>query len=212
VAFLRTCAAIDEARARFTQSAPLRPSANDAQYLALAHLRDEGLADIARTSGPAYAAAVRHLDEIEPAYVATLHDLRNARRAEELSYSVAGRIGHALEPALAPLGFDWRIGTALVGAAAAKEVFVAQLGIIFAVGEGREHRDALRSQIQEHYTPLQGLCVMLFCLIGMPCLATVAVTWKESGGKRWAALQLGGLTALAYVVTLVVYQVGRLVL
>jgi ferrous iron transport protein B len=210
VAFLHACAAIDEARARFAGIPLAQGSQSDAQSLALSHLRDQGLADIARSSGPAYPAALRYLDEIEPAYVGQLHDLRNLRRAEELSYSVAGRIGHGLEPALRPLGFDWRIGTALVGAAAAKEVFVAQMGIVFAVGEGREHRDALRSQIQEHYTPLQGLCVMLFCLIGMPCMATVAVTWKESGGKRWAALQLGGLTVLAYVVTLVVYQVGRL--
>ncbi|MBK7189893.1 MAG: hypothetical protein IPH86_14765 [bacterium] len=60
------------------------------------------------------------------------------RQSAELMYSVAGRVGHLLEPLISPLGFDWRIGTALVGATAAKEVFVAQMGIVFAVGEADE--------------------------------------------------------------------------
>jgi len=137
--------------------------------------------------------------------------IEHARHAEELAYTVAGRVGHAIEPALRPLGFDWRIGTALVGALAAKEVFVAQMGIVFAVGEADERSGALRQRLQETYTPLQGFCVMLFCLISAPCAATTAVTWKESGSWRWAVFQLVGLTVLAYVVTLIVYQAGRLV-
>ncbi|MGB2824035.1 MAG: ferrous iron transport protein B, partial [Phycisphaerae bacterium] len=96
------------------------------------------------------------------------------------------------------------------GAFAAKEVFVAQMGIVYAVGEADGGSEALRARLQSHYTPLQGLCIMLFCLISAPCVATIAVTRKESGSWKWAALQLGGLTALAYVVTLIVYQVGRL--
>ena len=55
-----------------------------------------------------------------------------------------------------------------------------------------------------------GFCVMLFCLISAPCMATIVITKHESGSWRWAALQLGGLTALAYIVTLIVYQVGSL--
>ena len=144
-------------------------------------------------------------------YEKRLGALAHARRAEELAYTVAGRIGHGLEPALRPLGFDWRIGTALIGALAAKEVFVAQMGIVFAAGSHQAGSEALRTRLQASYTPLQAFCVMLFCLISAPCVATAVVTRKESGAWKWAALQFGGLTALAYAITLGVYQVGRLV-
>ncbi len=129
--------------------------------------------------------------------------------AAAMAYSVAGRVGHALEPVLAPMGFDWRIGTALIGAFAAKEVFVAQMGIVFAVGDGEENSDALRDQLRARYDPLVGFCIMLFALIATPCMATVAVTRQESGSWRWALLQFWGLTALAWVLTTLVFQLGR---
>lgn len=133
-----------------------------------------------------------------------------AIQAEYLAYSIAGRVGHAIEPVIKPMGFDWRIGTAMVGAFAAKEVFVAQMGIIFSVGEADEVSEALREKLQRNYSPLVGLCMMLFMLISAPCMATIAVTKQESGLWRWALLQLGGLTLMAYVVTTTVYQVGSL--
>ena len=132
------------------------------------------------------------------------------RRAVELSYSVAGRVGRALEPAIAPLGFDWRIGTALVGAIAAKEVFVAQMGIVFAVGHADERADQLRAELRERYSPLVGLCIMMFALIATPCIATFAITRHESGSARWALAQTFSLTALAWIVTFAVFQVGTL--
>ncbi len=137
--------------------------------------------------------------------------IAKAIRAEELAYTVTGRIGRAIEPLLAPMGFDWRIGTALIGALAAKEVFVAQMGIVYSVGEGHEGSDTLRARLRENYSPLQGFCIMLFCLVSAPCMATIAVTKRESNSWKWALLQLGGLTALAYVLTTGVYQVGVLV-
>ena len=158
-----------------------------------------------------YAAAVRYLDEIEAPFESELREIDDARAGETLAYTVAGRIGHGLEHVLRPLGFDWKIGTALVGAFAAKEVFVAQLGIVYAVGESDEQSDALRAQLHANYTPLVAFCIMLFCLVSMPCVATIAATRMESASWRWALLQLGGLTVLAYVITLVVYQAGRFV-
>ncbi|MFH0879605.1 MAG: ferrous iron transport protein B, partial [Lentisphaerota bacterium] len=131
-------------------------------------------------------------------------------RSEQVAYSMSGRIGHALEPVLKPMGFDWRIGTALIGALAAKEVFVAQMGIVFSVGEVADEPDTLRDRLKEHYSPLIGLCVMLFTLIGTPCIATIAATRLESNSWGWALLQLGGLTLLAYVITALVYQAGCL--
>ncbi len=131
-------------------------------------------------------------------------------QAAELSYSVAGRVGRLLEPVLKPLGFDWRIGTSLVGAIAAKEVFVAQMGVVFAVGEANEESADLRGQLQARYTPLVGLCIMIFALISTPCVATFAITRAEAGSIRWALAQAWGLTLLAWVVTFLVYRGGML--
>lgn len=129
----------------------------------------------------------------------------------QLQYSVTGRIGAAMEPVIKPLGFDWRIGTALVGAMAAKEVFVSQLGIVYSLGEADEGSDALRAKLQADYTPLQGFCIMLFCLISAPCVATIAITKREANSWGWALFQFTGLTVLAYIITLIVYQLGSLI-
>ncbi|MHC4345070.1 MAG: ferrous iron transport protein B, partial [Planctomycetota bacterium] len=128
-----------------------------------------------------------------------------------LESSVVGRIGRAIEPALKPLGFDWKIGTALIGATAAKEVFVSQLAIVYAVGNDDEGSQTLRQKLQADYTPLTGFCIMLFCLIYAPCVATVAMTRQEAGSWLWAAFQFFALTALAYALTLIVYQLGSLI-
>jgi len=131
-------------------------------------------------------------------------------RQEGLRYSTVGRVGLAVEPLLRPLGFDWRVGTALIGSVAAKELFVSQLGIIYAVESPDEEAPSLREQLRADYTPLVGFCVMLFCLVSAPCIATVAMTRQETNSWGWALFQFFGLTALAYVLTLLVYQVGRL--
>jgi ferrous iron transport protein B len=134
----------------------------------------------------------------------------NREAAESLRRSIAGRIGRTLEPVLAPMGFDWKIGTALLGAFAAKEVFVAQMGIIYSVGEVDEGSETLRDKLKTNYNPLIGFCIMLFCLISAPCMATIAIVGSESGSWKWAFLQLTGLTVLAYLLTVLVFQVGSL--
>jgi len=136
--------------------------------------------------------------------------LQRNKKADDIRYSLVGRIGLAIEPVMKPMGFDWRIGTGLVGALAAKEVFVSQLGLVYALGETDENNEDLRRRLQEDYTPLVGFCVMLFTLITAPCVATIAVTHQESGSWRWALLQLFGLTVMAYMITIAVYQIGRL--
>jgi len=140
-----------------------------------------------------------------------LRDLdENQARNVELSHSLAGRIGHLLEPVMRPIGFDWKTSTAMIGAFAAKEVFVAQLGIVHSLGETDQQSEPLRDVLRREYTPLQAFCIMLFCLVSVPCMVTIATTWKETGSWKWPLLQLAGLTLLAYVVTLIVYQVGGL--
>jgi ferrous iron transport protein B len=131
----------------------------------------------------------------------------------QLANSIIGRFGRAIEPAIRPLGFDWKIGTALIGATAAKELFVAQLGIIYAVSSRDDAATVptLRRHLQADYTPLVGFCIMLFCLISSPCIATVAVTRSETGSWKWAVFQFVSLTVLAYIVTLIVFQLGSVV-
>ncbi|HOX38637.1 MAG TPA: ferrous iron transport protein B [Candidatus Brocadiia bacterium] len=170
--------------------------------------RNAALAELRRADTALFDAAARYLENVRGPMMEEKQTLANERRAAELRHSIAGRIGGALEKPLNLIGFDWRIATALIGAFAAKEVFVAQMGIVFSVGETGENSKALREKIRAAYSPLAGFCVMLFCLIGFPCMATAAATWRESGSWKWAALQFGGLTLTAYVVTLIVYQVG----
>jgi len=186
------------------------PEKGSPAYAALEKSRDAGLAEAEKLNPKVYGAVVKFRQDLETSYIEQLTRIQRAQEGEDLSYSLAGHIGHALEPLLKPLGFDWKIGTALLGAFAAKEVFVAQLGIVYSVGKADEGSEALRDQLKYHYTPLQAFGIMLFCLISAPCIATIAVTRRETGSTAWALFQLGSLTLLAYLVTLIVYQVGRL--
>ena len=91
---------------------------------------------------------------------------------------------------------------------AAKEVFVAQMGILYSEGEADEESEGLRAQLVKHYTPLQAFCIMLFCLLSIPCLATLAIIKRELNSWKMAFVEAGALFALAYVATLIVYQLG----
>jgi len=140
-----------------------------------------------------------------------IRSLEAERNFEKLEYSMAGRIGRGLSYVLHPLGFDWRVSSALIGAFAAKELFVSQLGILFSVADsGDGDASSLQAQMKGQYTPLQAFCIMLFCLISIPCIGTVAVVRRETGSNFLTFLQFAGLTLTAYLVTLIVYQAGRL--
>ncbi|MCK9230668.1 MAG: ferrous iron transport protein B [Syntrophales bacterium] len=179
-------------------------------HSSLAGDRDTALEALRRAKPDVYAAVVYYMDTIDTPFKEEKAQIEQAKQAEEMAYSVAGRIGHALEPFLKPMGFDWKIGTALIGAFAAKEVFVAQMGIVYSVGEADEKSEALREHLRSQYSPLTAFCIMLFCLISAPCMATIAVTKRESNSWKWALFQLGGLTALACVLTVMVFQAGSL--
>lgn len=136
--------------------------------------------------------------------------LENEKKAEMLEYTISGRVGKALEPFFTPIGFDWRLTTASIGALAAKEIFVSQLGILFAEGETNEESIPLRKHLARTYTPLQGFCVMLFCLLSIPCLATLAIIRRELNSWKMPFIEAGSFFLLAYIVTLIVYQAGKL--
>ena len=144
------------------------------------------------------------------AAASAVRKLENAKRAEFMEETLSGRIGKFLEPVFQPIGFDWKITTASIGALAAKEVFVSQLGILYHEGEVDEHSDAMRHHLRKNYTPLQGFCIMLFCLLSVPCLGTLAIIRRELNSWKMVFVEAGGLLLLAYTLTFAVYQAGKL--
>ncbi len=142
-------------------------------------------------------------------------DLAQVERSLELERSFAGRAGKLLEPAIAPLGFDWRTGVGLIGAFAAREVFVSTLGVMYGIGEGeaRDLRERLRQERNPdgspHWTPLTGMSLMVFFALAMQCMSTLAVLVKETRGYRWPAFVFVFMTAVAWLGAFVVYQGGR---
>jgi len=148
---------------------------------------------------------------------AALAALDSQEAGEQLRHSVGGRLGHAIEPALKPLGFDWRIGIGLLGAFAAREVFVSTMGIVFDVGDDDENTQPLRTALKEArrpdgaplMTPLVGVSLMVFFVFACQCMSTIAVVRRESGSWKWPLFMFGYMTALAYVASLFVYQVGH---
>ncbi|MBT3201609.1 MAG: ferrous iron transport protein B [Phycisphaerales bacterium] len=180
------------------------------QYAEKELLREIKLQKLAEESPQATAAAMAYLDDCAGPLADAMIKIENAQQFDRTIHSALGRIGQAVEPVVKPMGFDWRIGTALLGSFAAKEIFVAQMGIVYSVGDESANSATLRKKLSENYSPLVGFCIMLYCLISAPCVATIAATWQESGAMRWALAQLGGLTLLAYALTTAVYQIGSL--
>jgi len=135
-----------------------------------------------------------------------------------LEHSWAGRMGKAMEPAIRPLGYDWKIGVGLVGAFAAREVFVSTMGLVYGIGSVDEESVALRDRIHAEtgpdgrpvYSPLVGLSIMVFFALAMQCLSTLAVLKKETGGWKWPSFVFVYMTALAWVCAFLVYQGGRI--
>ena len=135
-----------------------------------------------------------------------------------LANSYAGRLGHAIEPVIAPLGFDWKIGIGIIGAFAAREVFVSTLGVVYGVGDQADEASApLRSKLHEErwpdgrrvYTPLVGLSLMVFFALAAQCMSTLAVVRRETRSWRWPAFLFTYMTALAWVCSFLTYQGGR---
>ena len=144
--------------------------------------------------------------------------LAGREAGESLQYSVAGRVGRMIEPAIEPLGFDWRIGVGILGAFAAREVFVSTLGIVFGIAEADEESQSLRTSLQEArhadgsplMTPLAGVSLMVFFVLACQCMSTIGVVRRESGSWGWPVFMFAYMSVLAYGASLFVYQVGSL--
>ena len=162
-------------------------------------------------------AEAAQLDDPD-ALAAHMAELDDHEAADALRSSFAGRIGTFLEPALEPLGLDWRIGIGLVGAFTAREVFVSTLGIVLGIGDADEESRPLRAALADAkrddgsplMTPLSGIALMVFFVLACQCMSTIAIVRRESGSWKWALFMFGYMTALAYGAALLVYQVGTL--
>lgn len=136
----------------------------------------------------------------------------------QLRNSFAGQLGHLMEPVIEPLGFDWKIGVALIASFAAREVLVSTLSIIYNTGADSTEespslinavRDAKKDDGSKAWTPLTALTLMVFFVLAMQCMSTVAVVRRETNSWSWTIFMVGYMTGLAYLAALLTYQVGK---
>jgi len=147
-------------------------------------------------------------------------------RAERLQQSYIGKIGKVIEPVIEPLGFDWRMGVSLITGAAAKEVVVSTMGVLYSTPSADDFNpkadltarlqsatyESGNRKGQKVFTPLAGFSFIIFILIYMPCIAVIATVRRESGQWKWALFLMLYTTALAWSLSFIVYQLGSLIL
>jgi len=142
-------------------------------------------------------------------------DLNKEKQAALLENSYAGILGKAVEPAILPLGYDWKIGIALITSFAAREVFVGTMATLYSVEGGKDAdpqtlqqrlRAARRNDGTPVYTLATGISLMVFYVLAMQCMSTLAVVRRETRSWKWPIIQLVYMTGLAWIVSLLVYQ------
>lgn len=145
----------------------------------------------------------------------TEQEYENRVAAYKLEHSYAGTIGKWMEPAIRPLGFDWKIGIALITSFAAREVFVSTIATIYSLGSTDESatiKDRLKDEINPdtggpRFTPAVGFSLLVFYTFAMQCMSTLAIVKRETKGWKWPLIQLAYMTGVAYASALIVYQV-----
>ena len=141
-------------------------------------------------------------------------EIQDRVAAYKLEHSYAGIIGKTIEPVIKPLGYDWKIGIALITSFAAREVFVGTIATIYSLGSSDDQltiKTRLKSEINPEtggprYTPAVGLSLLVFYTLAMQCMSTLAVVKRETKGWKWPAIQLAYMTAVAYLAAFLVYQ------
>jgi ferrous iron transport protein B len=140
-------------------------------------------------------------------------DLEIKTNAYKLEHSYIGILGKTIEPVISPLGYDWKIGIALICSFAAREVFVGTLATIYSVESDSEDtiKNRMASEVRKDGSPLfnlaSGISLMLFYAFAMQCMSTLAVVRKETNSWKWPMVQLFGMTLLAYLVAFSTYQI-----
>jgi ferrous iron transport protein B len=149
-----------------------------------------------------------------------IEKIEKAMQGERLRKSYAGRLGQLIEPAIAPLGFDWRMGIGIVASFAAREVFVSTMSTVYNIGKYEASEPGIKSlaetlQAQKKpdgslvYTPLVAVSLMVFYVFALQCVSTVAVVRRETNSWKWPAFQWLYMGALAWVLAFITYQGGR---
>ncbi len=162
-------------------------------------------------------------ETIDKKYAAALADttkntghIETLVATEKLENSYVGILGHWIEPAIRPLGYDWKIGIGLITSFAAREAFVGTMATIYSVDGGDEDTSTIRARMLASvnsrtglpvYTFATGISLMLFYAFAMQCMSTVAIVYRETKGWKWPVIQLVYMTAMAYFAALIAYQV-----
>lgn len=146
-------------------------------------------------------------------------DLENSVAAQRLESSYAGHFGHFIEPAIKPLGYDWKIGIALLSSFAAREVFVGTMATIYSIGAGDdEEGTTIRQRLVAErnpdtggpmYTPALAWSLLIFYVFAMMCMSTLATTYRETRHWKWPAIQLAYMMVLAYGSAFITYQLMK---
>lgn len=133
----------------------------------------------------------------------------------KLEHSYAGKLGKFIEPAIEPLGYDWKIGIALISSFAAREVFIGTMATLYSVGSSADDENTIKSRLKAEKNPDTGearftlavaFSLLIFYAFAMQCASTVAIVYRETAGWKWPLIQFGYMTVLAYVSAFVVYQ------
>ncbi len=169
--------------------------------------------------GTAFNDIERKYAELQPSAQVSDNEVDDIIKSEKLGASFAGRIGHFIEPAIRPLGFDWKIGIALITSFAAREVFVGTMSTIYSVGSTEDAdfeaiRDRMRNEIdpitkKPVYSAATSFSLMIFFAFAMQCMSTVAVVRRETKSWKWPLIQIVYMTGLAYLASLFVYQIFK---
>ena len=177
---------------------------------------DRGMAELIARQG-----TTNGWDISEAKVFVTMGQLDKQEAGEKLRHSFAGRLGQFIEPAIRPLGFDWKIGIGIVSSFAAREVFVSTMSLVYNVGEADESEEGtqtlaqtLREQTHPDgspvYTPLVAVTLMVFYVFALQCVSTIAIVRRETNGWKWAAFQWLYMGALAWTLAFITYHGGRL--
>jgi ferrous iron transport protein B len=143
-------------------------------------------------------------------------------QGERTAHSFVGQFGRAIEPTIKPLGFNWKMGIGMISSFVAREVFVSAMGTVYSVGDAESDKGQLDLQSRLRadkdpatganvFTPLIAIALMVYYVLAMQCISTLAVVRRETNSWKWPAFQLAYMTALAWIVSFVVYQGGKAV-
>jgi ferrous iron transport protein B len=152
---------------------------------------------------------------------AAIDSIQRIMEGKRQEMSFIGMIGHFIEPVMRPLGFDWKMSVSLIAGAAAKEVVVSTMGVLYEAGASEDHSSLIDRIRQQKYTegprkgenifnPLVAFSFMVFVLIYFPCVAVIAAVKKESGKWKWALFVVAYTTLLAWIMAFGIYQIGSL--